>query len=106
MSQSVQDGNIRGTFAVSVTITPASVAAASAPEQAFTVPGVQPTDLVIDVTMPSVLAGVTLGGFRVTAANTVGIQFVNPTAGALVPPAGAYKFTVARIDGPYLGIAQ
>lgn len=106
MSQSMIDGNVRGLFAVAVTITPVSVASVTAPEQQFAVPGVQPTDVIFDVNPPGVLAGVTIGGVRVVSAGLVGVQFVNPTAGALVPPAGAYKFLVARVDGPYLGIAQ
>ena len=106
MSTSVQDGNVRGMFAVAVALAPASVAAASAPEQNFSVPGVQLTDVIAGVSGPGVLSGVTPAGVRVVSAGVVGVQFVNPTAGALVPPPGLYKFLVKRVDGPYLGIAQ
>lgn len=107
MSTSVQDGNVRGQYVVGVSWTPTAVATITAPEQTVAVPGVQLTDVVIDVTAPGVTAGVTIGATRVTAAGTVGVQFVNPTAGSLTPPAGLWKFTVIRIDGPSpQGIAQ
>lgn len=106
MSTSVQDGNVRGQFVVAVQLTPASVATITAPEQQFAVPGVQASDVVIDVTAPGVTAGVTIGASRVVSAGLVGVQFVNPTAGPLVPPAGLWKFCVLRIDGATLGIAQ
>lgn len=99
MSVGVQDGNQRGSFVLGVSITPASAGATTATEQLFTVPGVQATDLLVDVSVPSVLAGVTLGGFRVTAVNQIGICFVNPTAGPLTPPAGVFKITIARPEG-------
>ncbi len=73
----------------SLTLTPASVAAATAPEQTFTVTGLATTDKVF-VNGPAPTAGVTIGGVRVSAANTLAIQFVNPTAGAVVPASGTY----------------
>jgi len=78
---------------VSVSLTPASVAAATAAYQTLTVPGVQVGDQIIGITDP-ITNAVALTGARVTAANTVAVQFLNPTAGALVPTAGAYVFLV------------
>lgn len=76
-------------------ITPASVGAATTAEQSFTVPGVNVGDW-IEVTPPSLLGGVVLCNSRVSAANTVQLQFSNATAGALIPPAGSHIFVIIR----------
>ncbi len=76
-------------------IAPASVAAASAVEQTFTVPGLQLGDFV-DVTPPGITTGVTPTCARVSAANTLAITFINPTAAAVVPLAGVYQIQVNR----------
>lgn len=78
---------------VSVSLTPASVAAATAAYQTLTVPGVSVGDSVICVTDP-IANSTAVGNVRVTAANTVSMQFSNPTAGALSPTAGTYVFMV------------
>lgn len=79
----------------SVSITPAAVLTITAPEQTFTVTGVDIFDQV-NVSAPGVTAGVAMCSARVTAANTVGIQWCNPTAGSLTPPAGVYKFIAIK----------
>lgn len=80
---------------VSQSITPASVAAATAVEQTFTVPGLRVGDFV-DVTPPGLTVGVAPVTSRVSAANTIAITWLNPTAGALVPAAGVYQIQVMR----------
>lgn len=80
---------------LSQTLTPASVAAATCAEQTFTVQGLQVGDFV-DVTPPGITAGVALTCARVSAANTLAVTFVNPTAGALVPLAGVHRIQVMR----------
>lgn len=70
--------------------TPASVNAATTTELTLTVPGVKPGDLV-SVFPPGYTAGVALVGARVTVKDVVRVSFMNATAGALTPPAGAYK---------------
>ncbi|MCI0349119.1 MAG: hypothetical protein L0Z53_06800 [Acidobacteriales bacterium] len=79
----------------SQSITPASVAAATAAEQTFTITGLATTD---KVAMNPAATGNATGvcSCRVTAANTIGITFVNPTAGALTPGAGTYTFIAFR----------
>ncbi len=94
-------GNVYGIMVASVAITPASVGAATTAEQTFTVPGVLPGDYV-DVTGVT-QNGVGIGQARVTAANTVGIRFINSTAGALTPTAGTYQFLVVRPDAGVRG---
>lgn len=97
MSSGIIEGNAFGIYNIQVNITPAAVAATTAPAyQTFTVPGLKATDSVIDVTPPSDVAGVAVVNSAVTAANTLGLKFVNPTAGSLTPGAGAYFLTVLR----------
>ena len=78
-----------------VSIVPVSVAANTVAEQAFTVTGVR-GDMAINVTPPSITAGVGLSSARVSANDTAQVAFVNPTGGALTPPSGVYKFKTTR----------
>jgi hypothetical protein len=79
----------------SQTITPASVAAATVAEQTFTVTGLSTADKVV-VNHAATGNATGIGGFRVSAANTIAIQYINPTAGALVPGAGTYTILAFR----------
>lgn len=78
---------------LTATLTPTSVAAASAVEQTFSVPGLSLGSFV-DVSPPGITAGVTAVAARVSALNTLAVTFVNPTAGALTPLAGVYRIQV------------
>lgn len=79
----------------SQTITPASVAAATVAEQTFTVTGLTTADKVI--VNPAAIANATgIAGFRVSAADTLAVRFVNPTAGALTPTAGTWQIIAIR----------
>jgi len=86
-----------GRFAVS--LTPTAVAATSAPIQTFAAVGIGllTTDVVL-VQPPSDTAGVALANAYVSAADTLAIQFVNPTAGSLTPAAGTFLVTVIRVQ--------
>lgn len=77
-------------------LTPVSVAANTTAEQIFTVTGLNTNDMVF-VNKPSADAGLGIVGTRVTAANTLGITYVNATAGALTPTAETYKIVTIRI---------
>jgi len=79
-----------------VSVTPASVGAASTAEQAVTVNGVLATDIVQLAGYPARTNSTAPVDCRVSAANTVQVQYVNPTAGALTPPSGNYSFLVLR----------
>lgn len=81
---------------VTKTVTPASVGAAVSAEQAVTVPGAAPGDVVL--VAPAATGNATsVGGIaRVSAANTVQVPYVNTTAGALTPGAGSYTFIILR----------
>jgi hypothetical protein len=92
---------------IAVTMTPASVATVTAPEQSFglngatfvtAATGILAGDVILNVSPPSVTAGVGIAGARVdtTTNDKFYVQFVNPTAGPLVPPSGVWLITVAR----------
>jgi hypothetical protein len=79
----------------SQTITAASVAAATVAEQTFTVTGLTTADKVI--VNPAAIANATgIAGVRVSAADTLAVRFINPTAGALVPSAGTWTIIALR----------
>ena len=95
-------GNIWKDGIFSITITPAASAAATAAIQNFAATGIGllTTD-VVTVNYPvgaTVVAGVTIGAAYVSAADQLSIQFVNPTAGSLTAPAGAYRVQVMRVQ--------
>jgi hypothetical protein len=69
----------------SPSLTPASVATIVVAEQTFTVTGLTTADKVI-----------VNAGARVSAADTLAIRFVNPTAGSLTPTAGVYTVLAFR----------
>ena len=92
-------GNIQkiGRFAIS--LTPSAVATISAPIQNFAATGIGllTTDSVV-VTPPGATAGVAQAAAWVSAADQLSLQFVNPTAGSLTPPAGTYLVDVFRVQ--------
>jgi len=87
--------NLQQVGIIAQTITPGSVATVVAAEQTFTVTGLAVGDVVF--VSPAATGNATgVCSARVTAANTLGITFVNPTAGALTPGAGTYLIAVFR----------
>jgi len=98
MSAGLINGNVFSLTVVDVSWTPSAVSTVTAPAQTVTVPGVKTTDWVF-VSPPGQTAGVTIGSARVSADDTVSVQFVNPTAGSVTPAAGTHKFFVVRQEG-------
>lgn len=98
MSVGIIAGNAASITVIDISLTPAQVAASVAPAQTFTVPGLKLGDCVI-VNPPSQTANIAIGNCFVSAANTLSIQFINPTAGALTPAAGVHEITVIRREG-------
>lgn len=99
----LEDGGVGGTSATPLTgvrlytptITAASVAAATVAEQTFTVTGLTTADTV--VVCPAAISNATgIAGARVSAADTLAVRFVNPTAGALTPTAGTWRILAFR----------
>ncbi|MDC6127020.1 hypothetical protein [Burkholderia gladioli] len=80
---------IQGIYRITQTLAPAQVAANTSAEQTFTVPGLQIGDS-IDVNKPSHQIGLSIGNVRVSAANTLAIQYVNTTASAITPATEQY----------------
>lgn len=93
-------GNVAYIFMLQATLSPTIVNTITAPEQTFTVNGLQVGDFV-QVQKPTAQAGLGIAGSRVTAANTLGITFVNPTAGNITPTAAeTYLIKVVRPENP------
>lgn len=89
----MQTGNLQLDMLLQLTISPASVAAATVAEQSFTLTGLIVGDQVT-VSKPTFQAGLAVVSARVTAANTIAIAFINPTASPIVPTASEV-YTVA-----------
>jgi len=95
MSIGIMNGNTYGSYIISASLTPAATATVTAVEQTFTVNGLRVGDAV-NVCPPSTTTGVALVCARVSAANTLALTFMNPTAGSLTAAAGTYTITVSR----------
>lgn len=74
---------------VSASLDVASVAVNTVAEQDFTISGLRVGDFV-SVCKPALSAGLGVVNARVKAADTLSIQFVNATAGAINPAAETY----------------
>lgn len=89
-AQLTMDGSgsttITAMYHLSPTLSPASVAANTTAEQTFTVAGLKVGDVVF-VNKPTSQAGLGIAGVRVSATDTLAINFVNATASPIVPTA-------------------
>ncbi|HSK44329.1 MAG TPA: hypothetical protein VLA83_10645, partial [Candidatus Binatia bacterium] len=84
---------------LSASITPANVTSQACTEQSFTVSGINVGDTLLGVSQPSTSSpglNIAIGGFRVSAANTVAIQFCNVSRNSSTPTSGAYTFALMR----------
>jgi hypothetical protein len=84
-------------------LTPASVAANTTAEQSFTVTGLvytNSTPSVVWVNKPSWTSGLGIAGARVSASNTLYINYANSTSAAIVPPAETYLIGNFQQVGP------
>jgi hypothetical protein len=80
----------------SVTFSSAAVGAVTISEQSVTVTGLTVNDLVAVMAQTAPTANVgNLGTGRVTAANTLALRYINPTAGSLTPPGSSVYFFAA-----------
>jgi hypothetical protein len=102
MSVGIITGNASNISIISQSIDVASVAANTSAEQDFTVVGLKLNDFV-QVSKPSLSAGLGVTNARVKAANTLAITFTNSTAGAINPAAETYLIQVTR---PESGVAR
>lgn len=94
---------------IAVSLTPLSVATITTAEQSFgangvsqvtAATGIKAGDVIIGINPPGMTAGVVVANARVDAAvdDKFYLEFVNPTAGAVVPLTGLYLLTVARFN--------
>jgi hypothetical protein len=97
-------GNVKALGIFQLTIDPASVATITTAEQTFTAPGLQVGDVVY-VNKPSNTAGVGIANCRVSAANTLAITFVNPTAGSVDAASEVYQVLWIRPESSAVGVA-
>jgi hypothetical protein len=97
-------GNLLATGVISVTLSPAIVAANTTAEQTFTVPGLKVGDFV-DVNKPTTQAGLGIVNYRVSAAGTLAIAFVNATGSGITPTASeTYLVRYARPESVITGV--
>ena len=100
LSSTIARGNILYDGMLQATLTPVSVAGSTAAEQSFTIPGLQLNDF-LDVNCNAAqTAGISIGNARVSAVNTMTLEFANSTAGALTPATAVYNINVIRAEGP------
>jgi hypothetical protein len=100
MSTQVVRGNVLKLFAVTVTWDPAAVATITTAEQTVTVPGVKVGDIVVAYNKPAHTTGAMPVNARVSAADTLAVAFVNPTAGSVNPASEAWTFVIGRPETP------
>lgn len=77
-------------------VAPSSVGATTTSEQTFTLTTLELNDIVIPI-KPTHQAGLGIVNARVTAADTVGITYMNTTGGAITPTTETYKFLIFRL---------
>ena len=81
-------GNIQSQGVATIVLSPALVAANTTAEQTFSLPGIRTTDAIVGVSRSGAnQAGLGIVGWRVTAADTMGITFSNNTASGITPTA-------------------
>lgn len=101
MTTTLARGNINKLYAIAPTLTSVGVATITTAEQTYTVPGLQVGDLVISVNRPNnTPVGVGIVNARVSAANTLALTWVNPTAGSVTPGAGVFSIVIGRPEQP------
>ena len=89
-------GNVANVFILQATLSPTIVATITTSDQTFTVNGLQVNDF-IQVIKPTAQAGLGLIAARVSAANTMALTFMNPTAAGITPTASeVYLIKVTR----------
>lgn len=97
MTTAIPRGNIAKSFMIAPTLTSAAVATITTAEQTYTVSGLQLGDLIAAVSRPAATpAGVGVVNARVSAADTLALTWVNPTAGSVTPAAAVIRLLVVR----------
>lgn len=98
-STTIARGNVLSQTYIGPSLTPVSVAAYTTASQTFNIAGLQTTDIVQYVGLQGAqTAGVTGAECDVLTAGVLTVAFLNSTAGAVVPAAGIYVFSVTRVE--------
>ncbi len=87
------------------TYDPASIGAATTAQDTVTVPGLKVGDIVV-VQKPTLTVGVGIVGARVSAADTLALQWVNATAGAVNPASETYTLFWFRPEASVANVVQ
>lgn len=98
MSTGIIAGNIASINLVAATVDLGSVAANTSEEETFTLTGVKVGDF-ISVQSDDLEAGIVLGSARVEANNTVTVEVINTTAGAINAASSTMAVLVIRPEG-------
>jgi len=106
MASTTITGNVQSLGGATLTLSPHAVAANTTAEQTFTLQGIRPGDVLLDVNSAAPQAGLGIVGRRVSAVNTIGITFANNTAGSITPTAGtSYAIAWLRPDAVTAAVA-
>lgn len=95
MSVGIMSGNCKGITILQATVDLGSVAANTSEEETATLTGVRTGDIVL-VRKPTLEAGIVIADARVSADNTVTMQVINTTAGAINAASETMDFIVFR----------
>lgn len=87
---------------ITATLTPNAVAANTSAEQTFTVTGLA-AGTEVYVTKPSVTTNLMVAGARVSALNTLAINFANNSGASITPPVEAYSIAYFPTAAPAAG---
>ena len=99
MSSTIPRGNIFRVFALSGSLNPGSVGAATSEEQNVPVVGVRVGDFVI-AEKPTLNTGLMVGSCRVSATDNIKVNLMNATAGPINAGDEVWRFLVFRPENP------
>lgn len=85
-------------------LAPVSVAANTSAEQTFTVTGLVGVNNPVLINKPTAQPGLAIAGVRISAANTLAINYVNVTAAAIVPATEVY--TIGQFNQAVQGVTK
>lgn len=105
MSAGIISGNIKAISVHQLSIDLANNATVTTAVTSVTVPGVQLGDFV-HVNKPSHTTGIGIANVRVSAADTIEITTVNPTAGGVNPAAETFTILVIKPETVIGSVAQ
>lgn len=103
MSVGILTGNVTALMVFQVSINLGNTATITTAVHSVTIPGLKVGDAIF-VNKPSHSTGLGIANARVSAADTLEITTVNPTAGGIDPAAETYTILVARPETVATGI--